>query len=239
MKKTLLTITLCLGALLANADNYSTASLSYDNMHLQYGSNFGEDEGLFMMGQEGNGMSLNGFGLQYSYGFGLGKLPMNLEVGLKWNMIFNQTSEKDYDYDYDTKYIFEEKFNTRFMRLSIPISYIYHFNLKNNIVVAPYAGVDLRFNLLGSTTYKYIESDKYGKVTEEEKWNYFSKEDMGDATFNRFQFGWHLGVRLEYTKIFLGLEYGTDFNPLFSYKDDIYKEHINTGNFSLNIGYKF
>lgn len=245
MKKLLLAGALILGGLAAQAESYSTIAISYDNTGLT--SN--QKGVLTSMGfdEKAKSGSLNGFGLQYNYGIGISQLPMNVEVGLKWSMGF--TSHK-YSESYSSYVNSEENIKTNLMRLAIPVSYIYHINVKNVMNISPYAGIDFRFNLMANTKYSGAEytfdpstgsydADDYEDITQ----NWFSKDDMGGSTANRFQMGWHIGVRFEVKSIFLGLEYGTDFMPFWSYKnlsgnkkDNL---HINTGNFALSLGYKF
>ena len=227
----------------ASAQNYSIVSLSYDNTQLWYGSNPSSKAGLSALGHESNSASLNGFGIQYSYGIGLGDKPMNVEVGLKFSMGFDSAKESE-SYSGITV---ENKVSTQLMRLGIPVSYIYHFNINDQFAIAPYAGLDFRFNLLAKSTYKATAKGSVAGVSidEEEKstLDWFKKDGdngVGEfSTFNRFQMGWHVGVRFEYTKLFLGLEYGTDFIPAMSHSEDGFKHHINTGNFALSVGCKF
>lgn len=241
MKKVLLICALALGCAAAQAESYNLVSLSYDNTQLWFGSSDNmENDGLMMMGHNSNSASLNGFGIQYSRGIPLTSLPMNLEVGLKWSMGFN---DKSYNETAGSG-TFKTSYSTSMMRLAIPVSYIYHFSVGNGFKVAPYAGLDFRFNLLMKT--KVEES--YGNQKDSETFSWFSKKDMGfdnneSLPTKRFQMGWHIGARLEWHKAFLGLEYGTDFMPFWSYKIEAgpftYKNHINTGNFSLSLGYMF
>lgn len=88
------------------------------------------------------------------------------------------------------------------MRLGIPVSYIYHFNINDNFAIAPYAGLDFRFNLAASSKYTVPAKGEVAGVSvyekEEEKVNRFKKEGddgVGEYNvFNRFQMGWHIGV---------------------------------------------
>lgn len=244
MKKILLAGALLICGLVAKAESYSTVAISYDNTGLT--ANYKGLLSLAGFEDKDKSGSLNGFGLQYNYGIGISRLPMNVEVGLKWSMGFTKhTYNESYG---DTN--FEESASTSLMRLGIPVSYIYHFNVKNMLTISPYAGLDFRFNLMAktkwsATEYNYddndgtYDSDEY----DDENINWFSKDDMAGYTANRFQMGWHIGVRFEVKSIFLGLEYGTDFMPFWSVTEyngnKNVKNHINTGNFALSLGYKF
>lgn len=244
MKKFLLAGLLFIGGAFAQAENYSSVAISYDNTGLT-----ANNKGILQMAgfeYKAKSGSLNGFGLQYNYGIGISELPMNVEVGLKWSMGFTK-----HTYNESNSYgNFEETISTSLMRLGIPVSYIYHFNVKNLLTISPYAGLDFRFNLMAKTKWsgtEYSFDSSEGSYDsddlDDESINWFSKDDMGGYTANRFQMGWHLGVRFEVRKIYLGLEYGTDFMPLWSVTEyngsKNVKNHINTGNFALSLGYKF
>lgn len=56
-----------------------------------------------------------------------------------------------------------------------------------------------------------------------------------DATWNRFQMGWHVGVGLQYKPFYLGVTYGTDFIKAYKHKD----AGVNSGNLAVTIGYCF
>lgn len=265
MKKVLLLGLLGVAAVAAQAENYSTVAISYDNTQLWYGDNFPvkSEFGLSTVGVAGNSSSLNGFGLQYNYGIGLGDKPMNIEVGVKWSMGF---LNKSYTYDefiqnfnpedYDGPYEVEgnSKYNTTMMRVGIPVSYIYHFNINDDFAIAPYAGIDFKFNVLAKTkvktdfTYKgydvYFDDYTINWMKGKYEGHDFEGVDDEYTKFEKakvFQMGWHVGVRAEWKKLFLGIEYGTDFMPFWSekYEGTSYKSHINTGNLAISVGCKF
>lgn len=227
MKKFVLAATiaaLSLGASAQSSDapaSYSLAGISYDNTHLG-GKNFefGSKES----------MGLNGFGLEYTYGHRLSStLPMYLEAGLKFNMGFGSVTESDEEEDY--------KLSMQQMRFSLPISFAWRFNATENLAVTPYAGIDFRYNAM------WRVKDEYESEGEKEEYDWvslFDKDKIGeDETWNRFQMGWHIGVRAEYNRVFLGLSYGTDFIHAFKYDEDGYKSHVSTGNLAVTVGYRF
>lgn len=190
--------------------NYNLIGVSYDNTHLG-GKNYGySDE---------ESLSLNGLGLEYIHGFGLSRsLPMYFETGLKWDMGFGAWEPNDY-----------EKNSYKMMRVNVPVSYAWRFNFGNDFTLTPYAGLDFRFNVLAKSKFE-MEGNEYDWI------NLFDKEKVGENnTWNRFQFGWHVGVRAEYSHVFLGFSYGTDFIKAYSYK----KSQVSTGNLTVTLGYRF
>ena len=117
----------------------------------------------------------------------------------------------------------EEKFSM--FSAKVPVSLTYVWDLPNSsISLAPFAGVDFRFNALGSMkTEKNMKSgytiddddweDNFGKI----KKDVFDKKDMGDedATFKRFQIGWHIGLNAYFNKqYYVGISYGSDFSEI-------------------------
>ena len=241
MKKLLLATVLGAVSMTAMADDfedsYNLVGLSYDNTTIMF------SEDLYILDEASSTLGLNGFGLEYTHGFGITDHPMFIEVGGKFSFLFNNRKE-----DYRDA---EEKMATKLIRLNIPVSYAYRFTFKDKFSLTPYAGFDFRFNLVGTSKFTY--KDKYEHYTEKETLNWFNKTDVSDMvddygpTWSRFQFGWHIGVRFQYERYYAGLNYGTDFNPLFSYKEwyegyynDFYQKiNWHTGNFALTLGYCF
>lgn len=204
-----------------NMKSYDMVGVSYDNTHLG-GKNyeFGDDDA----------MSLNGFGVEYLHGFSVSKkLPLFLEVGAKVNMGFGSIEEKGYDDKFTTK--------LQMLRVNVPVSLAYRYSINETMSITPYVGIDFRLNALAQMKGEYT----YDGETEETDWiSLFDKDKMGeDETWNRFQMGWHIGARFEYTKFSIGLSYGTDFIKAFNYSEDGYKSHVTTGNFALTLGYRF
>lgn len=196
--------------------SYNLVGISYDNTNLS-GKNY------IFNGKES--MGLNGFGVEYTHGFGLSRsLPMYLEAGLKFNMGFGSNTDDG------------DKLKMQMMRLSVPVSYAWRFGFGDGMAFSPYAGIDFRFNAVG----KLKVENSAGNETE---WvSVFDKDDMGgeDDTWNRFQMGWHIGARFEYSRVFLGVSYGTDFIKAYNYEDeDGDKYNVGTGNLAVTVGLRF
>lgn len=194
--------------------SYNMLGLTYNNT--SYRNNWHESKENF---------SSNGVGLNYLHGFSLSSsLPMYIETGGVFNFNFAKPySLKEDDYEEYTKNLD--------INLEIPVRYLYRFNIVDQFSIAPYFGIDFKLHLVSQETYGV----KYEGENEKKTVNLFSKDDMGDATYNRFQMGWHVGSRFQYDKFSLSVQYGTDFIPFFSYE----KDKINTGNFKLTLGYSF
>lgn len=200
--------------------SYNLIGVSYDNTHLG-GKNYEF--------KDGKSMSLNGFGIEYTHGFGLSSVqPIYLELGFKWNMGFGSSTWED-DYEY-------EKELYQMMRLNVPVSFAWRFAADDSFSITPYAGIDFRFNAMGRMKEEYIDGHKT-----DGKWeSLFDEKKMGkNWTWNRFQMGWHIGVRAEYSRAFLGISYGTDFIHAFSYNKYKEDKHVSTGNLAITLGYRF
>lgn len=206
---------------------YNRLGLSYNNDSYRF--NGDDDDSNF---------SLNGFGINYLHGFGLSHTyPMFLEVGANINFMFgNVYSEEEKEYDY----LYKEQVKMQNINLQVPISYVWRFNVADNLSISPYAGLDFKFHLLRQM--KYVAEERYDDEMEKEEsdWvNVFDKDEIDEPGWKRFQMGWHIGVGFQYTRIHLGLQYGTDFLPAYSYKMGGETAKVNTGNLKLILSCSF
>lgn len=224
----------------AMAQDYNRVAISYDNTRYSAG---GDDKYIEMGVKDQKSVATNGFGLNYIHGFSLSSsLPMFLEVGGNVNFNFYGKSERPEGAENDHKYQFQN------INLQIPVNYTWRFNVVEDFTIAPYAGINFKFNFMQRKRSYYDSKDT---SDDDKKWtNLMSdKEDGGvgskDLTWNMFQMGWQVGVNFQYTNWVLGVQYGTDFIPAYSHtfkgeegKKD-YKSRINTGNLKLSVGYCF
>jgi len=235
MKKVLLAAALLVaGASVANAEGYNRVSMSYDWQHFSMNKDYtGSDKS--------EGRSLNGFGLNYNHGFGVAE-NMFVEAGLNFNFGFGteNLSEKQEVNGYS----FQEKQKMTNINMRIPVNFVYRFNLTDDFTLAPYAGINFKLNLV-SKIKDTLDTNWDEYDNSDEKWvNLYSdsEENMGDkdATWNRFQMGWQVGVGLSYQKYYLGIEYGTDFIPAYSHDfEGGYKPKVNSQALKVSLGYTF
>lgn len=194
----------------AMADGYNRVTVSYENEN--YSPN-----------QDADGFNANGFGVEYTRGFGLASFPLYLEAGVKATFGFHNDSEKEGSLK------LEEKFSA--ISLNIPVNVAYRIDLgANNMSVTPYTGLNFRVRCTAQT--KVTAS--YKDESESETLSFFSKDDMG-KTANRFQMGWNIGARFNYGALGVGLGYTVDFMKFYSNGD--YK--ISTGTFNVGLSYTF
>ena len=197
-------------ALPAMADGYNRVTVSYET------ENYSPNEG-------GDGFSANGFGVEYTRGFGVASFPLYIEAGLKATFGFHNESEKE------GRVKVEDKFSA--ISLNIPVNVAYRIDLgAGNMSVTPYTGLNFRVRC---TAQDKITAS-YNDESESETLNWFSKDDMG-KTANRFQMGWNIGARFNYGAFGIGLGYTLDFMKFYSNGD--YK--ISTGMFNVGLSYTF
>lgn len=242
MKKFILGAVAVLMALGASAESYNRIQASYLNDRYS-GNKYFDDDASF---------SANGIGVSYVHGFGLSEsLPMFIETGLQFNTAINSNTldgEKfDVEFNGDTYYVdlkAKEKFTN--INLAVPVNFVWRFNVADKFTVSPYLGINFRVNVLGKVKDTVdvdtnLPSEFKDELLDEakdyeESMSVYSKDDMGkDGTWNRFQMGWQIGVGAEYSNIYLGLQYGTDFIPAFKYED----AKINNGRLAVTVGYHF
>ena len=152
------------------------------------------------------GISLGG---NYFYPFA-GSL--GADFGLKLQYFFRSEKEDG------------EKVNTDMLSATIPVNLAYDWQASEGLAVYPYAGLFARFNIMAQSKVEYNGKSK--------KYNAFSKDDMGDNTWNRFQFGWQAGVNFRISDTFIiGGGYWMDLSEL--------TDHVKAYGFDVRLGMKF
>jgi hypothetical protein len=102
--------------------------------------------------------------------------------------------------------------NVKLLTAKIPLNFIYDISLANDqIHIDPYIGLRFRGNLYG-------EDDGYNWKSgyRKDARDVFSEEKMGGEgwNFTHFQVGWQIGCKFRFSKFYLQLGWGTDFNNL-------------------------
>ncbi len=166
--------------------------------------------------------SCTAFSLGYSYALPLGDIPLYLEFGGAVQWFFKSTDYTDYD-PYSGATINEkQKFNM--IALKIPVNVMYSFNVSESFSIQPYAGIYARVNILAKT-----------KVGDESA-DMFSKDDMGDIAWKRFQVGWNAGCKFRIAqKLTIGAGYYMDLIKIMSYNE--HKTHFQ--GFDITLGLNF
>lgn len=214
----------------------STTSIAASEVYTNgWNSIWGEwNPSTFVVDEKGSdNQSFTGFSLGFSHAVSLSRTsPLFMEVGLGGQYSFYEKEwyvEDSYESPYEGTVTFMSRRSRKLNMWSIkaPISLLYRYDIPNSVVsLMPYAGIDLRFNISGTQEnyigYKTLEYDV------------FDDGEMGgsDNTYNRFQLGWHIGVKANFLKhVMAGLSYGADFNEIAK------KTKINT--ITIAVGYIF
>lgn len=180
---------------------------NYTRIDLGYNSvNFNDDVDVTM----------SGVSLEWVKGISISSsMPLYIETGI--GALYSWKSKDDVDY--------------RFASLQVPVNLVYKYELSDGIKIAPYAGLNLRGNLLAESEY---DGDKL---------NWFDDFDEEGYEAKRFGFGWQIGVGVDIKKFYVGISYGSDFTKLIDideeYRGDRYKGESSIGTFTAKIGFNF
>lgn len=121
-----------------------------------------------------------------------------------------------------------------FMNIAVPVNFIYRFDVSDKFSIAPYAGLNLKVNIIGKLKAKGAS----------ESASFFKKEDMPagekDFTANRFQLGMNLGVNCIINKKFsAGYRFQPDFISYQSYNKNGIDYSTKITNHYFTFGYIF
>lgn len=222
MKKLIFAVALIAASVSMNAQDYNRVALSYDYTGLSFNK-----EMDFFDTEKAETLGTNGFGLNYTHGFGVAN-NMFVEAGANIDFLFGSRTEKEGGYEWTQK--------TQNINLQVPVNFVYRFNITEGVSIDPYAG--LNFKLHFSERMRYDDEDETGKWEsvfdggEDAMWG-------KDNTWNRFQMGWQIGVGLNYEKYYLGVQVGTDFIPAYSHKVNNVTGKVNSTNVKVSLGYTF
>lgn len=213
--------------------NYSRIFVSYSPMSFSGDASKGEDNPF--------GDTASGFTLGWLGGWSISKtMPLYVEGGLnvKYNHWSDEATDSDSGSDYYGSWSYSETYKSsmNFLSLNVPVNLSYKYSLSgvDGLSIAPYIGLHLTGNIIGSAKDEWEYTDTYYGETDresgDESFSFFDKDDMGgsDYTASRLQFGWQIGVGLNYKKLYLGVGYSAEFSE--------YMKKLNTGGFSLTLG---
>lgn len=128
----------------------------------------------------------------------------------------------------------DARFNMLSAKVPVNVMYVHTFS-KFNISVMPYAGLNVRCNLLAQSKDKYEDWDEEGeeivKIT-----NMLSEDDMDGDPFNRFVMGWQVGAKVAYDRYMLGIGYEGPVTSLYKIEDGV---RTTVGYVNISLGIKF
>lgn len=172
--------------------------------------------------------SLSGVSLSWVKGSPISSsAPLFVEVGLGATYAWKSKSETE---QYD-RYKFDVETKTTFASIQVPVNLVYKYEVTDGLALSPYVGLYLRGNLIGETK---VEVESYS-----EKLNWFDSDKDGGYGAKRLSLGWQIGVGVEYSKLYAGISYGSDFTKLIDIKGDEYKISSKINTFSAKVGVLF
>lgn len=200
-------------------------------------------------------MGLNGFQFGYIKGFSITpRFPLYVEAGIGLQYAFKNMDLGDYKsgeiprilQDEDKKPQIglgdniEQTYKYSLLTLQVPVNLVYKYAFSDRFAIAPFVGIDLKYNLLGKLVLKNEAQNEAGEAKMEDNdikdsydANLFDKKDMGskDATWKRFQIGWHIGLGMDISDFYASISYGTDFTEIC--------KKTKLSNMVISLGYNF
>jgi len=178
----------------ANTSEYKRYYASFASMVITTDMALSEDK------EKARGIN---FGLVKGKNISNGKLPLFLEYGLEatWVRYHDEDTEENEDWYY-SKIVTKDELSINMVSLAIPLNVVYSISLMNGeYEVAPYAGLNVKVNVIGIAKDKSSETRYDGdRVVDEEsgteKAHFFTKDDTDDSPANRFQLGMNLGFNI-------------------------------------------
>lgn len=184
--------------------SYSTGDIAatYDRFQISYVNEK-------MSPDKADDWSTNGVGLNWIHGISISKnVPLYIQTGLDLHVGFWSDENKLEQYSDDT--YLKKKLTT--LNAAIPVNLAYKFNVSPSFSIEPLVGLNVKFNILSNQKNSVdTESERLKDQMEDEDWdkeefekvfgvkesiNNFDKKDTGskEATWKRFQIGWHIGA---------------------------------------------
>lgn len=237
MKKALISLIVALTGIQGYAQSVLSGSTSNSDMNGWSCAWVEWSPSTFKVDQKGaDDQSFTGLSAGYSKAFSVTPTnPVFIEVGigLQYSFYEDNFMVEEMTYDGDT-YSRSAKRSLDLWSFKVPVNLLYKYDMPNSSVsIMPFAGINLRYNFIGTMHDNSIyERDANGFLIYER--NLFDSGEMGgsNATWNRFQLGWNIGVKAHFAKhIMAGLTYGNDLSEIAK------KTKISTT--AISVGYVF
>lgn len=181
----------------------------------------------------------NGYPAKHS--LALGYALHNFSYAVSFRMFF----EGQYTFgNYETSYA-KNTLSIFSLNLGCGLGYGFELDSQQKYVIAPYVGLNARFNCYGRAKVNY-ESNEFKDLeyklfdsTELSKIDYDEPIPLGTQAWKFFQVGLDVGIDIKLGSLLLGVSYVVDFNKMIKVKTDDFKY---TGNFrpvSIKLGVAF
>lgn len=234
------------GSRAVQTEGWNRIYVSYNKI----GYNYDGDSNDFL-----DDMGFNAFQVGYMKGFSITpRFPFYVEAGIGLQYAFKNMDLGDYD-SQDVPLILqdeengpqitdnsniEQTYKFSLLTLQVPVNLVYKYAFSDRFAIAPFVGIDLKYNLLGKRVLKTEAQNEAGEdymerfdMDDSYDDNLFDKKDMGskDATWKRFQIGWHIGVGMDISDFYASISYGTDFSEIC--------KKTKLSNMVISLGYNF
>lgn len=232
-----------------NTDNYQRVHL-FLNLLGGKGEDKGDGEDHTWTDEEveRSGGKGTGVGLGYLYGLHMSQnIPIFLEFGANLAFTFHKVDDSEDEDERDDYPDLENKYT--YMNLAIPVNAAYKFSFASGkVLLKPFFGINLRFNLLAKNKYEYVVDGKYNRETQkyeyevkEEDINLFDDGEEGEkSSYKRFQFGLNAGVGATFLKhLYVGWQIQPDLSPAYKDEEGDYKSKMKTHYNMISVGFEF
>ena len=197
--------------------------------------------------------SFKGVTIGYSHAFNIVRnVPLYLQPGIEIQYSFDTKITPLVDPNDKIAKTLGEGYkkigNPYYLSLIVPLNITYKHTFPNGwIAIAPYAGLNVRGNVMGFVKVEYnknyVNNSPYNPngnyQIEDDNWFIFSESDMGkDYAWKVIQVGWQFGINFIFKDHFMvGASYESDFSNIFDYKNP--KVSAKVSRFSFALGYVF
>lgn len=171
---------------------------------------------------DGNKLKTPGFGIGFIKGIELSKnTPLFLEVG--GNLTFFHKKEKLSESEDNSSFTYTDQYN--FLNLAIPVNVAYRINVADAFSVQPFAGLNMKFNIMGKEKWETEEVDAKNSYSASGEENFFKEGEEDGSIFgqkaNRFQLGLNIGCGFNIAKkLYVGYTFQPDLVKYAELKGD-------------------
>jgi len=202
--------------------------------------NFGVKAGLNASTINGFSEFEEGFSLDATYrpGFHIGVAAqcmftpqMGIETGLYYSTLGINTGMKMLGIE-----LLSMNVNTSYLQL--PVSFLYKFNVGQDLDIYPSVGIYLGYGLDGKLKVKSDLPLEDLDVEIPDDVSFFDSIEKGGLGSNRFDMGATIGLNLQYSKFTIGVGYDLGFLKINNKDSETPKDWTN-GNVKVSVGYFF
>jgi hypothetical protein len=182
----------------------------------------------------------------YKPGFSLGvtaQYMLTQQAGIETGLYYSLLGCKSEAKVSALGYYYKETQSVNPSYLQLPISFLYKFEIGQDLYLYPSAGIYLGYGIAGKAKVEGATNLSVGELpdgfdlgTLED--DFFGKGNRGEEVTNRFDFGIGLGVNLQYSKFVIGLGYDLGLTKINKESISGEKDAKNV-NFKVSLGYFF